>query len=565
MKSRYTIVALFVFGLFVLTVILLTTSVSGKLITVDDDEEADFLSIQEAADFAESGDTISIREGIYGELVVVNKTLDIQGAGPNETIMDATRFQINRPLLTIKAAWVNISGFRIVYNDTWHFACGIATESNHSTIRNCTFESNGIMVLGNFSSIENCTFEKGGINGGWHYSPLHNITIRDSRFLNSNRLDLYSMENITMTGNLFVRTGVWISSFNTTFRNNHFLEEGFSVTSTEPFLFESLELDSSNTVNDKPVYFHYQLKDKVISAGGGQLILAFCEDLTVRGHEYSNVSVGVTVVSSSNIILRENTFLNSTSGIDVEASGNITIVKNYCSRNEVGIRVWGAYSPRDFILVENNSCIFNTENGISLRSVNATVRENICQNNGYSGMSLVITNSTVSGNNCSGNRYGIFLGGDYDKSGDFNKVSGNTCNFNKDKGISLNPGVDDSIITGNNCSGNKHGIYISLYTKGNVIGQNSLNQNTYGLTVNYCETKDESRKRNDFGNNHFSDNRKNINYEDNCCCHGGVLDLLCGLFASGLGCLLIFGCAVLLPLGESIYEKMRRFRARRKT
>jgi hypothetical protein len=77
--------------------------------TVDDDGPADFHSVQEAIDTANSGDTILVASGTYTEWddeVYVNKTISLIGENPNSTILE-------RGMAIINADNVRISGFTL--------------------------------------------------------------------------------------------------------------------------------------------------------------------------------------------------------------------------------------------------------------------------------------------------------------------------------------------------------------------------------------------------------------------------------------------------------------------
>jgi nitrous oxidase accessory protein len=66
-----------------------TETKAGKVWTVDDDGPADFQSIQEAVDAADSGDTVFVHNGIYLEYVSINKSISLVGENPFNTIIDA--------------------------------------------------------------------------------------------------------------------------------------------------------------------------------------------------------------------------------------------------------------------------------------------------------------------------------------------------------------------------------------------------------------------------------------------------------------------------------------------
>lgn len=74
--------------------------------TVDDDEPADFSSIQDAVDAASSGDMIFVYEGTYNEYVSITKPLNVTGENPDTTV-------VNGGFLLLFAYDVSISSFSV--------------------------------------------------------------------------------------------------------------------------------------------------------------------------------------------------------------------------------------------------------------------------------------------------------------------------------------------------------------------------------------------------------------------------------------------------------------------
>jgi parallel beta-helix repeat protein len=63
---------------------------------VDDDGGADFMRIQDAVNAAIAGDTIIVRDGIYVENVVINKSITLVGANRSTAILDGNRSSVIR-------------------------------------------------------------------------------------------------------------------------------------------------------------------------------------------------------------------------------------------------------------------------------------------------------------------------------------------------------------------------------------------------------------------------------------------------------------------------------------
>ena len=96
---------------------------SGETHTVDDDGEADFSTIQEAIDAAKDGDLISVAEGIYNGNLVIHKRLDINGAGPQTTLLQWNSSKENGILVLEEN--VSLSGFSLAYNGSSYDSVGL--------------------------------------------------------------------------------------------------------------------------------------------------------------------------------------------------------------------------------------------------------------------------------------------------------------------------------------------------------------------------------------------------------------------------------------------------------
>ncbi|HEY4674499.1 MAG TPA: hypothetical protein VIH48_00425, partial [Candidatus Bathyarchaeia archaeon] len=78
--------------------------------TVDDDGSADFQTMREAINFANDGDTVYVRNGIYPETVFVNKSVLLMGENKSGTIIDGDG---NGTVLSISAEEAVVQGFTI--------------------------------------------------------------------------------------------------------------------------------------------------------------------------------------------------------------------------------------------------------------------------------------------------------------------------------------------------------------------------------------------------------------------------------------------------------------------
>ncbi len=119
------------FFLLVVIVLAFQGEAEGTTITVDDDGQGDYRTIQEAVDNASKGDTIRVWDGYYRENVVVNKTLSLIGNSSTETLVDAGGS--GSPVL-VTANGCQVEGFNLSGSGTHSNDAGIRVEANHSTL-----------------------------------------------------------------------------------------------------------------------------------------------------------------------------------------------------------------------------------------------------------------------------------------------------------------------------------------------------------------------------------------------------------------------------------------------
>ena len=230
-------------------------------------------TVQQAIDNAKEGDIVHVKKGIYLENIVINKTLTLQGAGRDNTIIDGGWLG---DTVTISADFVNISGFTIlngskgihvISNDTRISDCicfaniiGIYVNtarrcvlenltcdlnygggicyvgSDYNSLINSTCDSNGEVGISLFSSAKN-SFTGGSCSGNNGYGMYMywfsgNTEISDYRFDANNRTGLYIFDSsrCTVSNSTFDRNngdGLYLMSTESTVMNcNSFLNEG---------------------------------------------------------------------------------------------------------------------------------------------------------------------------------------------------------------------------------------------------------------------------------------------------------------------------------------------------
>ncbi|MCK4614248.1 MAG: right-handed parallel beta-helix repeat-containing protein, partial [Thermoplasmata archaeon] len=338
-------------------------------------------------------------------------------------------------VVRIEADWVNISGFTVTGSGGGNVGIIIIESSNNTIFNNtCSYNRNGICLS---------------------YSKDNTLT--DNR----------------MWGDKIVIYGSDLEHWNT-----H-------------------TIDTTNTVNGKPVYYYKDFTGITVPSGAEQVIIANCTQMVVDNQNMSDGNIGIQLGFSSNIIISNNTCENNGLGILLYRSNSNTISNNICSNNgHYGIELFSS----DNNTLSNNTCS-NSSYGIYLSdSDDNTLTNNNCSNNNYYGIYLrsakhnIITNNTCNSNNESG----IYLRG-----AEHNIISNNTCNSNNDHGIWLSS--SSNVLTNNNCSNNSYGIYLSG-SEGNTLTDNTCSNNSYGIRLYRSDS-------NTFTNNTISGNINGIRLE----------------------------------------------------
>jgi parallel beta-helix repeat protein len=365
---------------------------------VDDPPNHKWNTIQEGVNAAFRGDTIVVRDGIYNENVNVHRRLTIQSEnGSNVTIVRAASVY-GHVFYVRMTDYVNISGFtvegatgysyagiylywanhcNVSYNNAsnnwkgigmWYSRDNIIIDNNAS---NNSYDlhlssSSGNTITNNGGSIHldsscsnkitnncdgihldsSCSNTIANNTCSNHYMGIHlssssgNALIGNTLSNNSRGISLCcSSNNNTLTGNNASNNecGIYLShsggntlTSNTADANS---DDGIRVSGSGKNDYNN-SIDTTNTVNSKPVYYFFDENGIVLDGlGAGHLTLAYCSDCTIKNSNVSNGD-GIWLEHSSNNILTSNTAnLNSGYGIYLSSSSNNTLTSNLMSDN----------------------------------------------------------------------------------------------------------------------------------------------------------------------------------------------------------------------------------------
>jgi len=290
-------------------------------------------TIQGAINAAYDGDTILVSSGTYYENVVVNKSVSLVGENPVNTIVDG-----------------NGTGTPI------HIAGTLSDRIDNASIRGFTVQN-------------------GGNNVGIHLFYANNCTISDN-IVTNNRMGLYvtsSKGNLISSNTMFNNSyGTYLSfqSGGNILRNNNMTHNrynfGVHSTSHPGTLADYIQdIDASNTVNGKPIYYWVNQRNRTVPADAGCAIVVNSTAITLRDLSLRNNVQGALLCFTTNSTVENVNFSDNRYGVKLEESNNILIMGNEIDMNDIGIFIWFSSSTRIYHNSFTNNTVQATSSGQS--------------------------------------------------------------------------------------------------------------------------------------------------------------------------------------------------------
>jgi parallel beta-helix repeat protein len=424
-----------------------------------------YATIQEAINTPETldGHAIFVEAGTYYENIVVNKTVSIIGESRATTLIDGNR--------TAEAAIITtnntmLSGFTIQSSDPFIGAVRLENVS-HTTIANNTITNSfsGLAVtFSDFNTIVGNNITKNTFRDAFVNSS--NNILRDNTM---EGLYVSKSINNTLVGNTI---GSFMLSYSpdTMLRNNSFSVFGVYEETLPDFI---QDIDSSNTVNGRPVYYWVNRENAEVPSDAGYVALIDCVNITVRGSNFENNLQSIIMFSTNNSRILNNNVTNINEGIWISSSSNNIIYGNRMTNNGFGIQLLNECSNNN---IRGNNITANEEYGISHghSSYNIIAGNNIT-NNGWGGIRLFWSSyASIAENNIANNGFNA---------------------------ISFWESSDNNIV-GNNITNNHYGIELQG-SRYNSISMNNITNNFYGIGF-------ERSSINTFYHNNFIHNTKQV-------------------------------------------------------
>jgi parallel beta-helix repeat protein len=281
-----------------------------------------FTTLQQAINNATAGDTIIVFPGNLTENVDVNKSLSIVGNHSSAVTIQALNF--SRHVFNVTASNVNISGLTVSGANGTGAAGIYINGAGNTNIYNNNITANYYGVFLNYSS--NNTLSKNAVNSN------ANDGIYLYSFSNNNNL---SNNNITTNNG----SGIHLNfAGNTTMRGNSMTNNTYNFrisASLLPYLIQ--DIDTSNTVDGKPIYYWVNNQDQQIPLGAGYVGIVNSTNITVKNLTLTKNYQGVFLAYTNNSKIENVNVTNNSYGVFLRSSFNNTLINNTASLNDVGI------------------------------------------------------------------------------------------------------------------------------------------------------------------------------------------------------------------------------------
>jgi parallel beta-helix repeat protein len=214
------------------------------------------------------------------------------------------------------------------------------------------------------NSIINCNITKNGSSGIWFRCSSNN-KINGNRIAQNEQdgiwLSCSSDDNI-VTENMITTNGYGIridDYSNNMLRNNDLADNGYNFGVLGSLLPEFIQdVDESNTVNGKPIYYWINRQDITVPFDAGYVALINCSGITIEKLNLSSNVQGLLLASTTESSIIQNFVANNIHGIYICDSVNNTIIGNNITRNPAnGIYLY--YSQNNTFVHNNFLCNTN--------------------------------------------------------------------------------------------------------------------------------------------------------------------------------------------------------------
>jgi parallel beta-helix repeat protein len=323
----------------------------------------------------------------------------------------------------------------------------VMDRAHYTTVTGNTVTDNGYGI--SVSSSNSCTLTGNTVTGSSKYG-----------------LQIFNSNSCTVSGNTVEDNDEGIilsSSTSNTLKNNAMANNYYNFGLSGPVVSSySQDIDTSNTINGKPIYYLNGISGVEFSpessySDAGFIGIYNSDDITIKDLTFSNNYHGLLLVNTPYTVIQNvevtdtkygiymtscsyskvtgnNVSDNSINSIIMSNSASIKVTGNTITGNGNGLSLTGCSSN----IVSSNT-VMDNNHGITLSTCSSsTVTGNTITGNGMYGISLTYSGySTLTGNTATDNKYGIYLRNSASCKLRNNVMANNVYNF----------GVDSSTLT----------------------------------------------------------------------------------------------------------------------
>jgi parallel beta-helix repeat protein len=309
----------------------------------------DYPTIQLAINNAAEGDTVKVASGIYYEHVAVNKSIRLVGEDRDSTVLDGKAVGT---VLKVTANNVHISYFTIRNGGLNYGDCGV----HLSKVSDNTFKNNKIINCYDgiiLSDTRNSEISDNIISNNTYLGLLllrsnNNIINKNTATFNGwSGIELQISENNILTNNIIQKNTYGIRLLNddpplgknNTFKYNQMLDNKYNFgfhRATKNYLEGFLQnIDTTNTVNGKPVHYLINKTNQLVDSIVGYLAIVNSKNITVKNLYLSKNCNGLLLAYTDNSLIENLTIANNDEGIKLfESNGNKIYHNNFINNTQ---------------------------------------------------------------------------------------------------------------------------------------------------------------------------------------------------------------------------------------
>src|SRR3990170_4523059 len=302
-------------------------------------------------------------DDVYALIVVERDNIIVEGAGyslqPGETGDKAVGVDLrDRNNVSVRnleiAGFVGRCGILLLNSNYCNISRNIFTKNNIGVEMTLRSSRNGIVenrFENNLLGLDLSSIDPGSDNiiSDNEITDNTNVGMVIKDFVNSRVLNNNFLRNEYA---LFVGAGEGSKFRNNTLNDNTYGFGAFNV--------KGVDVDTSNTVNGKAIYYWVNQHDKTIPADAGYVALISCTGITVKNLNLAGNFEAISLGSTTNSTIIDNKLSNNVFGVSLEASFNNNVSLNVIINNQNGVELKAGSSNNT---IQGNSITAN-DNGV---------------------------------------------------------------------------------------------------------------------------------------------------------------------------------------------------------